>query len=231
MISSLSRFGSSLPAYSTRPAFTPTTENSKALGVSSRANTQRQGFSIFTLATMAYATGKETFKVGMQDPKIREALNRIVDGHSVSLPVYLPLGSRNQPREIVPFLKEHFESVFPNSPDPLTVLQGWLKGKEKQRISPIEEETLRAYVEDCAFYADHLGDLTQLDDWVKHIEANLKSGKSLTQTEQRRWDSYNMWALHEYFDFARNDQKRARGLLFKNLIPKLEALLTPVQAK
>jgi hypothetical protein len=231
MIPSLSRFGASLPAYSTRPAFTPTTENSKALGVSSRANTQRQGFSIFTLATMAYATGKKQYEVGMQAPKILDALNRIVDGHSVSLPVYLPLVSRTQPEEIVPYLNKHFASVFPNAADPLTVLQGWLSERGGKRTAPVGEETLGAYIEDCECYADLLGNTTKLTNWVKDIEANLEEGRSLSTTEQRRWASYKIWKKYEYHDSTRNDQKQARGQLFKNLKRTLEVLLTSVPAK
>ena len=53
----------------------------------------------------------------------------------------------------------------------------------------------------------------------------------ISETEQRRWDSYKIWKKCEYYDSATNDQKLARGLLFEQLIPKLEGLLTAVPAK
>jgi hypothetical protein len=177
---------------------------------------------------MAYATGKKQYEVGFNTKDVLIALDKVLHGGGIRVPTAIDLGSRNQPREIVPYLNTHFRRVFSNAKiTPVDVLQSWLKGKEKQRISPIEEETLRAYVEDCAFYADHLGDLTQLDDWVKHIEANLKSGKSLTQTEQRRWDSYKIWLKLELQHRNTTPEKQARGQLFTNLKRTLEVLLEP----
>ena len=228
MISSLSRFGTSLPAYSTNPAFTATTENSKALGVSSRANTQRQGFSILTFATMAYATGKENYNIGFNARNVLIALDRIVYGNSVSPPVSLPLVSRTQPREIVPYLKEHFKSVFPNSANPLTVLEGWLGVKVGKRTAPIEVDTLRAYVEDCKFYADLLGNTAKLDTWVAQMRSNPQNAV-LTPTEQRRWDSYKIWLELELKHINTTPEKQARGLLFENLRRTLEGLLNAVQ--
>ncbi|MFN9691764.1 MAG: hypothetical protein ACK551_06675 [Vampirovibrionales bacterium] len=231
MIPSLSRFGASLPAYSTNLAFTATTENSKALGVSSRANTQRQGFSIFTLATMAYATGKKNYEVGFNARDVLNALNRIVNGNSVCSPVFLSLVSSTQPGSIVRYLKKHFESVFSNKDNPLTVLQGWLSGKGGKHTAPVGEETLGAYIEDCQFYADLLSDTTKLTDWVKDIEANLGKGQSLTPTEQRRWDSYKIWLNLELKHRNTTAEKQARGQLFTNLRRTLEGIQNAVPAK
>jgi hypothetical protein len=226
MIPSLSRFGASLPAYSTRPAFTPTTENSKALGVSSRANTQRQGFSIFTLATMAYATGKKQYEVGMQDPKIGDALNRIVSNYTARGVTGLYSVNPDKLREIEPFLKKHFESVFLNTDNPLTVLQGWLIGKGEKPTAPVEEETLGAYIEDCEFYADLLGDKNRLDRWEGVMTAKVQNCV-LTTTEQRRWDSYLTYKKLELISLQSPDLRSARQRGFKNLKRTLEALLEP----
>jgi hypothetical protein len=234
MISSLSRFGTSLPAYSTNPAFTATTENSKALGVSSRANTQRQGFSIFTFTGMMMETDLKPNQVSFTPSQVQDKLTDIFD--------------RNLPRDIVPYLKERFESVFPNTADPLTVLKDWLGGKG-QDTPPITKKTLRAYIQDCKFYARMLeqaetpvqtrktgkkpssANKTKLDKWVEKMRDKEWSELPLTTTEQRRWASYKIWLKLELQHRNTTDQKQARGQLFTNLIPKLKALLPPVPAK
>jgi hypothetical protein len=230
MIPSLSRFGASLPAYSTNPAFTPTTENSKALGVSSRANTQRQGFSIVTFTGMMMETDLKPNQVSFTPSQVQDTLTDIFD--------------RNLPRDIVPYLKERFESVFSNTDNPLTVLKEWLAGK-RQDTPGITKQTLRAYIEDCKFYARMLEQTetpvqtsktgqkprsakeTKLDKWVEKMSNKEWSELPLTTTEQRRWASYKIWLKLELQHRNTTDQKQARGQLFTNLKRTLEALLEP----
>jgi hypothetical protein len=212
MIPPLSRFGASLPAYSTRPAFTARAENSKALGVSSRANTQRQGFSIVTLATMAYATGKKQYEVGFNAPQVKNKLGDII--------------ARDNSRPIALFLKKHFESVFPHSADPLTVLQGWFEGSHEKRTAPIGEKTLRDYIFDCEFYAETLDNKDGLDTWVAQMRAKVQNAV-LSPTKQRLWDSYLTYQNLETNSLQSSGLRPARQRGFTNLKRTLEALLEP----
>jgi hypothetical protein len=144
MISSLSRFGASLPAYSTNLAFTATTENSKALGVSSRANTQRQGFCLVELARIA-----QEFGISLEDllNKIKE--NATDDTASLTRDSFTALNGRLNQK----FRNQYTEHSFIKSyygTEGVDELKNWINGRPVPTNPSKSEENytnLKWYIE------------------------------------------------------------------------------------
>jgi hypothetical protein len=160
MIPPLSRFGASLPAYSTRPAFTPTTENSKALGVSSRANTQRQGFCLVELARIA-----QEFGISLEDllNKIKE--NATDDTASLTRDSFTALNGRLNQKFRIRYTEHSFIKSFYGT-EGVDELENWING----RPVPTNPRKNDENYENLKWYYELLANPQKYQTWLDKIE-------------------------------------------------------------